>query len=78
MGDEKAYRSVGAPTNFEHQRYHVHDVNDVCLEIEASPRGSKSASPRSCLGLNVMTSKLRYDIILHNFHPSSIHLLLCV
>jgi len=21
------------------------------------------------LGLNVMTSKLRYDIIIHNFHP---------
>jgi len=41
------------------------------------PRGSKSAasalprlvdaSPQSCLALNV-TSKLRYDIIIHNFH----------
>jgi len=26
------------------------------------------ASPRSCLGLNIITSKLRYDIIIHNFH----------
>jgi len=49
------------------------------LEAQASPRGSKSAasasprrvdaSPQSCLGLNIMTSKLRYDIIFHNFHP---------
>jgi len=52
--------------------------SDVCLEAEASPRGSESAasasprrfdaSPRSCLGLNVMTSKLRYDIIIRNFY----------
>jgi len=51
----------------------------VCLEAEALPRGSLDAAkvllrsrlhilmPR--LGLNVMTSKLRYDIIIHNFHP---------
>jgi len=54
--------------------------SDVSLEAEASPRGSKiaaSASPRrfdgspwSCLGLNVMTSKLviRYHYS-YNFHP---------
>jgi len=58
----------------------VHDgwlpASDVCLETEASPRGSKSAisaSPRRFdasprLGLNSMTSKLRYDIIIRNFH----------
>jgi len=48
----------------------------ICLEAKASPQGSKrsaSASPRldvlmPCLGLNVMISKLRYDIIIHNFH----------
>jgi len=45
-----------------------HRNSDVCLEAEVSPRGSKSAAlprldvlmPR--LGLNVVTSKLRYDI----------------
>jgi len=46
--------------------------SDVCLEAEASPQGSKCLGlvvliPR--LGLNIMTSKLRYDIIIHKFHP---------
>jgi len=53
-------------------------LSDVFLEAEASPRGVKSAasaspgcsdaSPRSCHGLNAMTSKLRYDIIIHTFY----------
>jgi len=48
-------------------------ISDVCLEAEAKSAASASprridTSPRSCLGLNVMTSKLRYDIIIHNFH----------
>jgi len=51
----------------------------------ASPRRF-DASPRSCFGVNVMTSKLRYDIIIHNFHPfifcmclrpSKLHLFRC-
>jgi len=54
--------------------------NTVDLYTRDMSRGSRSgasaspwlffnASPRSCLGLNVMTSKLRYDIIILNFHP---------
>jgi len=50
-------------------------VSDVCLEAEASPRGSKiaaSASPQHFDALprsRFMTSTLRYDINIHNFHP---------
>jgi len=54
-------------------------ISDVCLEEEASPRFSLEAAkvlPRPRLdvlmprlGLHVMTSKLRYDINIHNFHP---------
>jgi len=60
--------------------------SDVCLKAEASPRGSKSAASAllqrfrglglvSTLGIG--TSKLRYDIIIHNFHPF-IFCILCV
>jgi len=55
-----------------------HVCSGVYLEAQASLRGIESAasasprrfdaSHRSCLGLDVMTSKLRYDIIIHNFH----------
>jgi len=58
----------------------------LCPDAEASPRGSKSAasasprrfhaSPRSCFGLNVMASKFRYDIIIHNFHLASASLMM--
>jgi len=55
-------------------------ISDAVIEGEASPQVSKSAasasprrfdaSPRFCLGLNIMTSKLRNcGIITHNFHP---------
>jgi len=68
-----------------HRKLLVLFASDVFLSAEAWLRGSNSAasasprlfdtSPRSCLGLNVMTSKLRYDIIIHNFNLSI--LLIC-
>jgi len=56
------------------QYRHLFD-NKLCLiwfncksAASASP-WRFDASPRSCLGLNAMTSKFRYDISIHNFHP---------
>jgi len=36
--------------------------------LEAAKVRRFDASPRFCLGCNVITSKLRYNIIIHNFH----------
>jgi len=64
-------------------------ISDVCLEAEDTYRGSAaSASPQRfdaspwprCYGLGVVstrgigTSKLRYDIIIHNFHLFIFHI----
>jgi len=38
-------------------------------KVSAASPQRFDASPWSCLGLNVTTSKFRYDIIIHNFNP---------
>jgi len=70
--------------HLSHTNERISDVGRLCLEAARNlasrqPRVSKSAasalprrfdaSPLSWLGLNVMTTKLRYDITSHKFHP---------